>query len=83
MNLTYDPNDTLHHIGEALGLLLVAIAEQHDHPMDLLDSVQHAATHASENPTLYAPATRHLVLTAAKALEGSIAFAQTQRSAPN
>jgi hypothetical protein len=82
MNLSYDPNDPLQHIGEALGLLLVAIAQEHDNPLGLLDATQRAVQKCEEHPEMFAPQTKALVRYASKSLEGAIQAA-IDRTQPN
>lgn len=82
MDINYDPKDLLQHIGEALGLLLVAIAQEHDDPHALLDRVQAAEQKCLEFPAMYAPQTRLLLRFAGNALAGSLQAA-SDRNAPN
>lgn len=82
MQLTFDPNDSLQHIGEALALLLVAIAQHVDDPHGLLEAVQRAEQRCVEFPTMYAPQTRALVRYAHKGLEGAL-DADSARRQPN
>lgn len=82
MNLNYDPTDLVQHIGEALALIVTAIAQEHDEPLALLDALQRAEQKCIDHPSLYAPQTRALVRYAHKGLEGSIQAAMS-RSQPN
>ena len=72
MELTFDPKDTIQHIGEALALIVTAIAQEHDAPLQLLDALQGAVRQCKAHPTMYSPVTRDLVQYAAQGLEGAI-----------
>lgn len=76
-------NDLVQQIGEALGLIVTAIAQEHDAPMQLLDAMNGVAEQCRSHPQLYSPVTQELVLHAAKGLEGAIQAAAAMRGAPN
>ena len=82
MKLTFDPNDLIQHIGEALALIVTAIAQEHDAPLQLLDAMHRAVEKCTDHPTMYSPVTKSLVRYAAKGLEGSIQGA-IDRTRPN
>jgi hypothetical protein len=81
--LAFDPNDLIQHIGEAMGLMLIALAEEHDAPIALLAAMQRAVQQCRDHPTLYSPETAALVRYAAASLEGRIAAVAAMRGAPN
>lgn len=64
--------DLVQQIGEALGLIVIAIAQEHDAPLQLLDAMQHAVAKCNEHQALFSPVTRDLVRYAAVSLEGAI-----------
>jgi hypothetical protein len=72
MELKYDPQDIVQHIGEALALIVTAIAQEHDAPLQLLDAMQRAVEKCDDFPAMYSPVTKALVRYASKGLEGSI-----------
>ena len=82
MNLNFDPNDLVTQIGEALGLIVTAIAQEHDAPLQLLDAMHRAVQKCDDFPTMYSPLTKELVLHATKGLEGSVQAA-IDRQEPN
>jgi hypothetical protein len=82
MNLAHDPNDPIQHIGEALALIVTAIAQEHDAPLQLLDAMQAAVRQCEDHRSMFAPQTLALVRYATKGLEGAIQAASDSRS-PN
>ena len=82
MELTYDPNDLVQHIGEALALIMVAIAQEHDAPEPLLDAMRRAVAKCDDYPGMYSPVTRSLVCYAEQGLAGAIqaAIGRQQKS---
>jgi hypothetical protein len=68
----FDPNDPIQHIGEALGLIVVALAQEHDAPHALLAAMQRAVQQCNDHPAMYAPQTKALVHYAAQSLHGAL-----------
>lgn len=79
MDLNFDPNDPLQHIGEALALIVVAIAQHVEDPHGLLEAMQRAERKCVDFPANFAPQTRLLVRYAHKGLEGALDAAQADR----
>lgn len=80
--LAFAPNDPIQHIGEAMGLMLVALAQEHDAPHALLAAMQRAVRKCHDHPTVFAPQTRALLQHATQALDGALAAAASRQS-PN
>jgi polysaccharide pyruvyl transferase WcaK-like protein len=72
VKLEYDPKNLISHIGEALGLLLVAIAQEHDAPDALLEAVTRAERKAEEHRQMYSPETTAMLRYARKSLESAL-----------
>lgn len=83
MDLNFDPNDSTQHIGVALALIVIAIAQEHDAPLKLLDAMQRAVEKCDDYPAMFSPVTKLLVQHATKGLEGAIQAAAIGQTTPH